>query len=118
MPLSVNTLAYANDTSRSPDSFRYLGPANTFSVKDWLDVWRKAPIATADSAGKARSMGKLTRTMTDGTDPVGDGILKLESSIPADAARSEQEAMIDDFATWLLTAEAKDVLLDHEIVQS
>jgi len=117
MSLTINALAYANDTSRGPDSFRYLGPNQTLSVKDYADMWRKAPIVTSTSAGKGRSLAKLTRTLTDGTDAVGDGIVKFETSIPADSARAQQEAMIDDLATWLLTAAAKSVLLDHEIVQ-
>lgn len=118
MPLTVNTLAYTNDVSQGPDSYRYLGPSNTLSVKDVVDVWRKKPIVTSTSAGKARSLAKLTRTMTDGTDEVGDGIFKGEFSIPADSARAEQEALIDDLATWMLTSEAKAVLLDHEINQN
>lgn len=117
MSLTVNALAYANDTSRGPDAFRYLGPANTLSIKDYVDVWRKAPISTSTSAGKGRSLVKLTRTLTDGTVAVGDGILKVETSLPVGATSAQLQAMITDLATWLLTAAADSILIDQEIVQ-
>jgi hypothetical protein len=117
MSLTVNAKSYDFDTSRSPDSVRYNGPSNTFSVKDYIDAWRKAPIATSLTDGKGRAFAKLTRTVTDGTDDVGDVILKVEISAPVGAATAELEACITDVATWLATSSADDMLLSHDINQ-
>ncbi len=118
MSLTVNTKTYSNDVARSPDSYRYInGVAHTFQSPDLIDVWRKAPIVTSDSAGKARSLAKITRGVTDGTDYVGDGIVKIEISVPADAQAADVEAIITDLGTWLLTAEADNVLVGHQLNQ-
>jgi hypothetical protein len=117
MSLTVNTLTYANDVARSPDIYRYLGPNNTYNVDDYIDLYRTAPKPTATFAGVTKGAAKLTRTVTDGTDPVGTGIIETSSSLPVEAARAELEAMIDDHATWLLTSAAKDLLIDREINQ-
>lgn len=117
MSLTINAQTYTGDTARSPDSFRYNGPANTFSSKDYVDVWRKAPISNGSSEGKGRSFLRLTRTLTDGTDAVGDAILKVELSVPVGAARTQLEKVITDVGTFLLIASADTLLLDHTIVQ-
>lgn len=46
MSLTVNAKAYANDTPRSPDSYRYSGPSADFSTKDHVDLKRVAPKPT------------------------------------------------------------------------
>lgn len=120
MSLTVNTLTYENDTARTPDSFRYTGPSHTLSNRDYIDVKRVAPKPTADYAGQGKSAVKLTRDMessvTAGT-IVGGGLLDLSLSVPVESITADQEALINDLGTWLLTAEAKDVLLNHDIVQ-
>jgi hypothetical protein len=116
MTLSINASTYTGDTARSPDSYRYLGAANTFSNKDYVDVWRKAPIATSTSDGKGRAFIKMTRTLTDGTDAVGDMILKVEVSVPVGAVTAQAQDVIDDIAAWLATAPADSVLLSQQIV--
>jgi len=117
MALTVNAKSYDFDTSRSADSVRYLGPSHTFSFKDYIDAWRKAPVVTSTSDGKGRAFCKLTRTVTDGTDPVGDVILRIEISAPAGGDTTEMEACITDMATWLATSSADDMLLSHDINQ-
>lgn len=117
MSLTVNSLAYANDTPRSPDSYRYTGPSHTLSTKDYIDLKRTPPKVTADSNGKGRSQVKLTRTMTDGTDPVGDGIMNIDSSIPVGTQSSEISGMLTDLATWAATAAALALVEDLDINQ-
>jgi len=116
MALTVNAGTYTGDTARSPDSYRYLGTANTFSNKDYVDVWRKAPISTSTSDGKGRAFFKLVRTLTDGTDPVDDMILKIEVSVPVGSVTAQQQAVLDDAAAWLATSAADSVLLNQTIV--
>jgi hypothetical protein len=117
MSLTVNAKSYDFDSQRTPDSVRYNGPSQTLSVKDHVDLKRTAPKPTATFCGVGRGNAKLTRTTTDGTDPIGDGILEIALSVPRDSARAEQEALIDDMAAWLATAAAKAALLDHDINQ-
>lgn len=115
MSLTVGALTYTGDTARNPDSFRYLGAANTFSHKDMVDLWRKPPIVTATSQGKGRAFFKLTRTLTNGTIDIGDMILRIEVSVPAGSVFAQQQAVLDDAAAWLATATADTVLLTQKI---
>lgn len=118
MSLTLNTLTYVFDTSRTSDWVRYLGPSNTAATKDYLDAKRVAPKATATYAGQSKASVKLTRTMTDGASVVvGDGLIELSVSFPAESDSTEQAAMITDLATWLLTTAADDLLSDHIINQ-
>jgi hypothetical protein len=117
MSLTVNAKTYANDVSRGPDSYRYNGPAHSFDSPDVADLWRKSPIKTATSNGKGRAIFKITRGCTDGSTYVGDAILKVETSLPADAATAELQAVIDDVAAWLATSAADDLLINQKINQ-
>jgi hypothetical protein len=117
MSITLNANAYANDVARSPDSYRYLGPNNTFGTKDYLDTYRTAPKPTPTFSGVGKAEAKLTRTLTDGTDEVGNGIISVSTSFPVDADIAEVEAMITDLGTWLLTSSADDLLIGHEINQ-
>jgi hypothetical protein len=115
MSITINTLSYDKDVQLSTDQIRYTGPSNSMSAPDYFDAKRTAPKPTAISAGWAKGEGKLTRALTDGTDPLGNGILRVASSIPVGTDRSEAEAMIDDMAAWMATANAKAVLLDGDV---
>lgn len=117
MSLTVNALTYNVDTARTPDIQRYNGPSNSFSGKDYIDLKRSAPKPTSTTLGYAKAESKLTRTMTDGTDPVGDGIIYCSVSFPVEATTAQKEAMVTDLATWLLTTAADDALVAHDIVQ-
>jgi len=115
MSLTVNTLAYSYDTARTPDSVRYTGPSNSLSVKDVIDLKRVAPKGTATNPGKGRSMIKMTRTGTDGTDPVGDGLVNLEGSFPVGMQASEIIAMIVDTCTFAITSEGQEVFTKQDV---
>lgn len=117
MSLTVNAKTYANDVARSPDSYRYLGPSHTFATKDYIDAYRTSPKPTSTFNGVGKAEAKLTRTMTDGTDPVGTGLISVSVSFPADADTTEQATMITDMAVWLATASADNLFTNHEINQ-
>lgn len=117
MSYTINTKSYDFDSQRSVDSLRFIGPANTLSVKDYVDVKRTSPKPTADFAGQGKASYKLTRTLTDGTDPVGSGLIEVSVSFPVGSSSTEQDAMVDDTAVWLATASAKSLLEDHDINQ-
>lgn len=119
MSLTLNTKAYAFDTFRSVDWARYLGPAHTLSVKDYLDVKRTAPKPTTTYAGQGKANAKMTRSLTDGatSDIVGDGIFELNSSFPVGSDAAAQQAFLDDFAAWLGSAEATALFINQDINQ-
>lgn len=117
MSLTVNAKSYTNDVAQSRDSYRYLGPSHDFTTEDRIDFWRKAPIVTVSSNGKGRAIVKLTRTVTDGTDPVGEAILKIESSFPADGATAELQALLNDLGAWLDGTESTEIFLNHNLNQ-
>lgn len=117
MSLTINAKTYDFDTFRSSDIARYNGPNHTLSVKDYVDAKRTSPKPTATFAGQGKASLKLTRTVTDGTDPVGDGLCEIAVSFPVGGASAELDAFIDDLAVWLATTSAKDLLEDHDIHQ-
>jgi hypothetical protein len=117
MALTINAGTYNPDTQRSPDNFRYQGPAHTHTIKDYVDLKRTSPKITATSNGYAKGEVKLTRTLTDGTDSVGDGIVSISVSFPVDAQTSEKELMLTDLSVFLGTTSADDCLISHDINQ-
>lgn len=117
MSLTINAKAYENDVARAPNIYRYLGPSNTFSVKDYVDCYRTSPKATATFAGVGKAEVKMTRGVTDGTDNVGDAIASISVSFPADAAVAELQAILDDLGAWLDGAEATELFINHAINQ-
>jgi len=118
MALTVNAKTYSNDTPRTADSYRYVGTSNTATTKDYIDLKRIPPRAISGGYSMSRSQAKLTRTMTDGTDPVGDGIVTIDIALPVGAASAEVTALLLDLATWAATTAATtDLIQDHEINQ-
>jgi hypothetical protein len=117
MPLTIDTDTYENDVARTPDLMRYTGPAHTLSVNDYVDLGRTAPKPTADYAGKGRARFKIVRNSTDGTDSLGDAIIDINVSFPVGMQSTEQDAIINDVATWFATTSAQDLFKDGDINQ-
>lgn len=117
MALTVNAKTFNYDSQRTVDVQRYTGPANSGTIKDIVDLKRTAPKPTLTSAGKSRSSIKLTRTLTDGTDPLDDVILELTISYPVGADSIELAAAISDLTVYAATTSASDVLVDRDISQ-
>lgn len=63
MALTIATKTYNFDTNPSPDSARYIGPAQTATVKDNFTYKRTAPKPTKDFAGVARSEAKTVKSV-------------------------------------------------------
>jgi len=118
MSITVNAIAYADDTNRTPDSSRYVSATNSLTVKDYVDLKRVAPKPSSDSLGKGRSMIKCTRTATDGTDPVGDLIVSIDGAFPVGTAEAEIEAAITDACTFAISAAGLDVFTNQKITHA
>jgi len=117
MSFTLNTKTYAEDVQLSINAKRYTGPAQDNDTLDIVDAKRTDPKPSGDFNGQSKGSLKLTRTMTDGTVNIGNGLIQLSVSVPADAVSSETDALIDDAAAWLATASAKSLLVDRKITQ-
>lgn len=119
MPITVNTVAYSDDTNRTPDSSRYVSASNSLTVKDYMDLKRVAPKPSGTSLGKGRSMIKCTRTATDGTAPVGgDSIVTIDGSFPVGTSEAEIESIVTDACTFAISAAGLDVYTNQKITHA
>lgn len=118
MSLSVNTKTYSADSFR-PDTIKYVGPANTVSVKDIVTLARTAPKPTVEFSGVGRTMAKLTRTLslTNALTPTADGILELNAQVPVGASATDVDALATDFAAWITSTQGKALLKQQLINQ-
>lgn len=118
MTITVNTKAYAEDASITPDVVRHTGPAHTFSVKDYLDLKRTAPKPTATFAGVARASAKFVRSLTNATTgEVADAIAEASFSIPAWATEAQVDSIRDDLGDLLISQNGDDLVFKHDIRQ-
>lgn len=117
MALSVNAKTYTQDLPLGPDAVPYNGPNHDDDTVDRIVAKRTAPKPTADFAGVGRSEVKLTRTGTDGTSTIGNMIVTIACSFPADVQSSEKELMLTDLAAWLASSEADAVLVNRTVLQ-
>lgn len=98
MSLTINTKTYERDNAPTPNSVRYVGPANTFAFEDACLLKRIPPKPTADSAGIAKCQLKLVSSCTDGTDDLADKVYaSADFSMPAAISLTELQARVDDF---------------------
>jgi hypothetical protein len=117
MALTVNTVSYDQDGSTGLDHQRYSSATHTADNNDYIDCKRSKSKPTADFAGVTRGSFKITRTTTDGSVDLGNGILEISVSFPVGSQASEMQAFLDDAGSWLATAEADDVLISQKINQ-
>jgi hypothetical protein len=117
MSITLNTKAYAFDTNLTPDSARYLGPANTHSVKDVLDLKRVAPKPNGDTDGVARTTAKLSRTVTLANGSKAVAIGEANFAIPVGMAEADIDSLRDDLGDLLVSSNGDDLVYKHDITQ-
>lgn len=117
MTVTVNTKAYAFDTNPTPDIGRHVGPASTYSVKDYLDMKRVAAKPTSTFAGVARSSAKFVRTVTLGDGSKADAICEASFSIPVGMAEADVDSLRDDLGDLLISSNGDDLVFKHDINQ-
>lgn len=108
MSLAFNTKTYNADAFGS-NQVGYIGPAKTGSVKDDLILRRTAAKPVTNFSGVNRSNAKLTRTqaLTGALTPSHDAIIELVSSLPVGMADAAVDAMCDDVAALIGSANFK-----------
>jgi len=111
MSITINTKSYTADRI-SQDSVGYVGPANTFSVKDQFQLSRVQPKPTSTFSGVQRHNHKLTRTcaLTGSLTTTGEAILAISASLPVGMASADVDALLNDAGSWLSSAIAKTMV--------
>ena len=108
MSLVFNAKTYTADQF-GVDAVGYIGAAKTLSVKDDLVLSRVAAKPTATFSGVARTLAKLTRTLTltGAVTPTGNAIVTIGFSVPVGTASADIDALCNDMAAWLALASTK-----------
>lgn len=117
MTITLNTLAYDEDSSLNPNLVRYIGPDNTFQTKDFLDLGRTAPKPTPTFAGVARASAKRTKTVTLADGSTADAIVRIECSLPVGMAKADADALRDDIGDLAIATAGDDLFWKHDIRQ-
>lgn len=115
MSITLNTLAYSQDTFLTPNKVVYTGPDNTFSAVDSLTLGRTAPKPTSTFAGVGRAEAKRTKTATLGDGSTAPIIVTLSVSAPVGAAEADIDAVVDDVCDFGLSTEGKSFYKNHDM---
>lgn len=118
MTVTVNTKSYNFDTNPTPNTGRHVGPANTMSVKDVLELRRVSPKPTATFDGVARSSVKFARTVTLSSGKTAEAIAEATFSIPVGTSDADSDSIRDDLGDFLIAAgDGGDLVKKHVINQ-
>jgi len=105
MSLTLNTKSYNQDRI-SPDSIVYSGPAQTFTIKDSVELKRVAPKPTKDFRGVSRPQIKLVRTVTLDDASKKDAILTIGGSLPVGMTATDITSLVADAVDALTLEES------------
>lgn len=117
MAITLNTLAYNQDSFVSSNKVLYTGPDNTFSVKDQLTLSRTAPKATTTFAGVARAEAKRTKTVTLADSSTAEAIVTISCSLPVGMAKADADALRDDIGDFAISTDAEELFWDHDLTK-
>lgn len=110
--LTIATKTYAYDTNPTPDSAKYIGPAQTATVKDYAVLKRSAPKPSNGFAGVARSSEKMVKSVViDGVPR--DLIGEVNFSYPVGAPAADITALRVDLASLVGNATVTQPLVDN-----
>jgi len=115
MSITLNTLAYSQDSFVSKDKVQYTGPAHTFSVKDLLTLSRTLPKPDKTFAGVARAEAKRTKTVTLADGSKADAIVTITCSLPVGMAQADADALRDDVGDFAISAAAGTLFWSHDL---
>lgn len=115
MSITLNTLAYAQDSFVTPNKVNYVGPSQNFTTKDLLSLGRTAPKPTATYAGNARSEVKRTKTVTLADGSKADAIITVSASFPVGMAQADVNSLRDDVGDFLISADAGTLMWNHDL---
>jgi len=117
MTITVNTKAYAFDTNVTPDVGRHTGPANTYEIKDYVDLKRTAPKPNGTFRGVARASAKFVKTVTLDDSTKADAIVEATFSIPVGMSKANIDSIRDDLGDLLISTNGHDLVYKQDIAQ-
>jgi hypothetical protein len=115
MSITLNTLAYSQDVSLNSNKMLYVGPDNSFSVKDHLTLGRTSPKPTTTFAGVARAEAKRTKTVTLGDGSTAEAIVTITTSLPVGMAEADADDLRDDVGDFAISADCKTLFWNHDL---
>jgi len=115
MTITLNTLAYDQDSFVTPNKVKYTGPDHTFSVKDELSLSRVAPKPTTTFAGVARAEAKRTKTVTLDDGSSADAIVTISCSLPVGITTTDANALRDDVGDFAISADCTTLFNNHDL---
>lgn len=115
MSITINTVAYSQDSFVTPNKVRYTSPTNSFTNRDELSLARTAPKATADFAGVARAEVKRVKTVETGPLTRADAIITLSCSLPVGMSHDDVTALLNDVGDFALMAECDALFWKHDL---
>lgn len=111
MSLTISTKTYSADRIQ-PDNVRYVGPANSVSIKDYFILGRTAPKPTSTFSGVSRFFAKNQATVevnsATGETAVASG--NLELSLPVGMTDTAIDSLLADMASFLGSTAGKDAV--------
>ncbi len=115
MTITLNTLAYNQDSFATKDKVVYTGPSHTFTTKDVLSLSRVAPKPTKDFAGVAKAEAKRTKTVTLTNGLTADAIITVSCSLPVGMAKADADALRDDVGDLAISAVGETLFWNHDL---
>lgn len=115
MSVTLNTLAYVQDSFQTPNRVAYAGPSQTFEKKDNLILARTAPKPSGTYRGMARAQVKRVKTVTLDDSSKADIIMTVDIAIPVGAAAADIDAVRDDVGDFLIGSEAGTLIKNHDL---
>lgn len=115
MTITINTLAYNQDSFATPNKVEYTGPSHTFTVKDKLSLARTAPKPNGTFKGVARAEAKRTKTVTLADGSTADAIVSVTCAYPVGMAEADADSLRDDVGDFVISATAKALMWNHDL---
>lgn len=117
MSITLNTLAYSQDSVLSADRVVYTGPSHTFGVKDTITLGRTAPKATSTYRGNAKSVMKRLMTVTLDDGSTSEAFIEINALVPVGTAKADIDKLRDDAGDFLLGTDGDDLIYKHDLLK-
>lgn len=117
MAVTLNTLAYSQDTFLNPNKVQYIGPAHTTGVVDTLTMLRVDPKPTKDSDGVAKAEVRRTKTVTLANGKKVNAVVYSGVQFPVGMTVADADALRDDVGDFVISANGKDLLWNRKVAQ-
>lgn len=115
MSITLNTVAYSQDSFVSKDKVQYTGTSHSFTTKDLLTLARTAPKATPTFAGVARAEAKRTKTVVLSDGSKADAIITVSCSLPVGMAKADADALRDDVGDFAISSACETLFWNHDL---